>query len=119
MPEAKWRNPGQTEVGEAGVVVIALIPVASSQLAAVGYDEGRRELVIQFRTSGHRQKAIYSYHGVPPQLARGLLAAESPGAFFHRHIGNGPFPYRRHQSGDIREVEPRSGEETPCGCPTS
>jgi hypothetical protein len=80
MPEAKWRNPGQTEVGEAGVVAIALIPVVSSQLAAVGYDEGTRELVIRFRTSRRYPEAIYSYDGVPPELARALIVAESPGS---------------------------------------
>jgi len=100
-------------------VAIPLIPVSSSQLAAVGYDAGTRELVIQFRASGRSQQAIYSYQGVPPELATGLLAAESPGGYFHRHIRQGPFPYRRHQSGDIREDEPRSGEEAPCGCPRS
>jgi hypothetical protein len=119
MPEAKWRNPGQTEVGEAGVVAIALIPVVSSQLAAVGYDEGTLELVIRFRASRRYPEAIYSYDGVPPELARALLVAESPGSYFHRHIRHGSFPYRRHQSGAFRDDEPGCWEEAPCGCPIS
>ena len=32
-------------------MVIALIPIASSQIAAVGYDAATRELVIKFRDS--------------------------------------------------------------------
>jgi hypothetical protein len=100
-------------------VAITLIPVVSSQLAAVGYDEGRRELVIQFRASGRHPEAIYSYDGVPPELARGLIVAESPGSYFHRHIRHGPFPYRRHQSGALRDDEPGCREGAPCGCPIS
>ncbi len=107
------------ECVQSGSVTIALIPVISSQLAAIGYDEETRELVIQFRASGRNRNATYSYQGVPPELARGLLAAASPGTFFHRHIRNGSFPYRRHESGALQDEEQHSGEEAPCGCPTS
>lgn len=90
--------------------MIALIPVTSSQLAAVGYDEETCELVIEFSGSGRTRNAIYSYQGVPPELARGLLAAASPGAFFHQHIRQGPFRYRRHESGALQDEEPHSGQ---------
>ena len=33
MPETKWRNPGQTEVGESGVVAIAMRCSASQSVA--------------------------------------------------------------------------------------
>ena len=82
-------------------VGIALIPVTSSQIVAIGYDAATRELVIQFRASGRNRNAIYSYDGVPSELIRGLLAAASPDSFFHRHIRHGPFPYRRHESGGL------------------
>ena len=90
--------------------MIALIPVTSSQLAAVGYDEETCELVIEFSGSGRTRNAIYSHQGVPPELARGLLAAASPGAFFHQHIRQGPFRYRRHESGALQDEEPHSGQ---------
>jgi hypothetical protein len=35
-------------------VAIALIPVTSSQIVAIGYDAATRELVIQFRASGRK-----------------------------------------------------------------
>ena len=39
----------KTESPQGRSVVIALIPIASSQIAAVGYDAATRELVIKFR----------------------------------------------------------------------
>jgi hypothetical protein len=59
-------------------VTIALIPVTSSQIVAIGYDAATRELVIQFRASGRNRNVIYSYDGAPSELVRGLLAAASP-----------------------------------------
>jgi hypothetical protein len=87
-------------------VAIALIPVASSQLAAVGYDAATRELVIKFRSSDHKDQVIYSYDGVPPELVRGLLAAASPGSFFRRHIRQGDYPYRRHETSGLLDGAP-------------
>jgi KTSC domain len=95
------------------LVAIALIPIVSSQIAAVGYDAATRELVIKFRASGRMGEAIYSYDGVPPELATGLIAAESPGAYFHRHIRQGQFHYRRHASDSLREDEQPAREATP------
>ena len=80
--------------------MIALVPVSSSQIAAVGYDAATCELVIRFHSSGRAEPAIYSYAGVPADLAHGLVAAESPGAYFHRHIRHGDFPYRRVERGE-------------------
>ena len=92
-----------TETAGEGSKRIPLIAIASSQLAAVGYDTASRELLVKFQAGRPDQPpAIYSYEGVPPELAEGLIAAESPGGFFHRHIRQGGFPYRRHQSGDLR-----------------
>jgi hypothetical protein len=97
MPQGQIAPPPtDTEIRHAA---IALIPVTSSQLAAVGYDAGTGELVIKFHGTVRNQHAIYSYQGSLPELAAGILAAESPGAFFHRHIRQGPFRYRRHQRG--------------------
>ena len=81
-------------------MAIAMIPVVSSQIAAIGYDAASCELVIRFHGSGRAEPAIYSYAGVPSELARGLIAAASPGGYFHQHIRHGHFPYRRVECGE-------------------
>jgi len=45
----------------------------------VGYDQEQRVLEIEF-TSG----AVYQYSGVPPEVHRGLIAAESHGRYFNQ-----------------------------------
>jgi len=52
-------------------------PVQSSNVAAVGYDESKRLLEVEF-TSG----SVYQYEGVPPEEHRGLVEAESVGKYF-------------------------------------
>jgi len=47
-------------------------------------------LDIQF-TTGHR----YRYYGVPESLKEELERAESHGKFFHAHIRNGGYEYKR------------------------
>ena len=76
---------------------VVLMPVTSSQIAAVGYDPIARQLVIRFHGCGSRPEAIYSYAGVPARIAAELIGAESPGTYFHRHIRQGGYPYRRHE----------------------
>ena len=91
-------------------MVIALSPVTSSQIAAVGYDAATRELVIRFHSSDQKQERVYSYDGVPSELAKGLIAAESPGSYFHRYIRRGPYSCRRHEGGGLPKNEPLSRE---------
>jgi hypothetical protein len=81
-------------------MAIAMMPVVSSQIAAIGYDAASCELVIRFRSSGRAEPAIYSYAGVPLELAQGLIAAASPGSYFHQHIRHGHFPYCRVECGE-------------------
>jgi hypothetical protein len=69
--------------------VAALVPVASSSIAAVGYDAARRELTVRFAGGG-----TYVYSGVPARAHRDLLAAESIGGHFNREIRNA-YPYRQ------------------------
>ena len=57
------------------------IPVRSSNLASVGYSAFSATLEIEFH--GGR---IYEYFGVPESVHAGLMAAESHGKFFARHI---------------------------------
>ena len=51
--------------------------VASSVLAAVSYDTGKRVLELEFHSG-----AIYRYLEVPEEIFNRLLAAESKGQFF-------------------------------------
>ncbi len=68
---------------------IPMIPVESSMVDSVGYDEERRLLQVVF-TSGR----VYCYEGVPPEVFRGLLEAESKGRYMRAHIID-VYPYRR------------------------
>jgi hypothetical protein len=74
-----------------GVVVQVprLEPVASSSIAAVGYDAAAQILHVRF-VSGQ----AYLYHGVPGQVHAHLLAAESKGAYFNRAIRD-VYPFQR------------------------
>jgi len=66
-----------------------MIPVSSSNLRAVGYDEASRTLVINFHHGGS-----YSYSGVPKSVFDGLLSAGSKGSYHASHIKHS-FPYQR------------------------
>ncbi len=65
------------------------IPVTSSDLVSVGYDELARVLEIEFK-----ENRIYQYSDVPPDIYKGLMRADSPGRYFFAHI-NAYFRYRR------------------------
>lgn len=54
-----------------------LVPVASTDIAAMGYDPTTGDLQIQFTTG-----RIYAYQAVPPELYDALVAAPSKGSFF-------------------------------------
>ncbi len=56
----------------------------------MGYDEDSQTLEIEF-TNG----AVYQYSDVPPEVHHGLMAAESHGRYFHQHIRNKSYRYRR------------------------
>ena len=64
-----------------------MIPVSSSNLASVGYENGT--LYIAFNSGG-----LYSYSNVPISVYNGLLAASSHGKYFHQFIKN-VYPYKR------------------------
>jgi hypothetical protein len=70
---------------------MSLIPVSSSNLAAVGYHPFGAVLTIVFH--GDR---VYEYSRVPLSVYWGLLRAESHGRYFHAVIRN-RYPYRRVQ----------------------
>lgn len=67
---------------------IALIPVKSNQVAAVGYDPITKTLAVTFtRGTG----AVYHYPNVEPKTHADFIAAESIGKFFGANIKALPF----------------------------
>ncbi|MCC8376737.1 MULTISPECIES: KTSC domain-containing protein [Photorhabdus] len=65
------------------------VPVSSSNLHSVGYNQATKTLEIAFRDGG-----IYQYYGVPPQIHQGLMNAPSKGRYFHKHIKD-VYSYRK------------------------
>lgn len=62
---------------------IALQPVKSNQVKAVGYDDATQTLAVTFtRGAG----AIYHYPNVKPEVYAEFIKAESIGKFFGAHI---------------------------------
>lgn len=91
---------------------IPLLPVVSSNLEAIGYDDRTRILAVQFR-SGH----IHHYAGVAAETALELLGAESKGKYYAATIKG------RYQAERMTGVCPDCGDigrlaETcaDCGC---
>lgn len=67
---------------------IALSPVKSNQIKAVGYDAATKTLAVTFtRGAG----AIYHYPGVTPEAHAAFIGAESIGKHFGQHIQSLPF----------------------------
>lgn len=64
-------------------------PVASSNIASVGYEDSSQTLEIEFQSG-----AIYQYFDVPRVAFDGLIAAGSKGGFFHEQI-RGVYRYAR------------------------
>lgn len=66
-----------------------MIPVDSTTLEKVGYDADNRELYLRFLHG-----STYVYADVPPETHQELLAADSLGSYFNRHIRPN-FAYRQ------------------------
>ena len=67
---------------------IALVPVTSKQIKAVGYDEASQTLAVSFN---HGAGAIYHYPNVTKETHNAFLQAESVGKYFGAHIQALPF----------------------------
>lgn len=59
------------------------IPVQSSNVRSVGYDEARKTLEVRFHNGG-----LYAYYGVPKAKYQGLMAASSKGKYLNANIKN-------------------------------
>ena len=57
-------------------------------LRSVGYDEGEEILEIEL-TNG----AVYRYFDLPAEVYQGLMAAESHGRYFLRHVRGAGYRY--------------------------
>ena len=66
-----------------------MINVDSSNVAAVGYDEGSETLQVEFNNGG-----TYQYFDVPAQLFESLRDAGSVGGFLAEHI-KGSYRYSK------------------------
>lgn len=62
---------------------MALTPVKSSNIKAVGYDAGSKALTVEFHGG-----AQHIYEDVPPEKHAGMMEADSPGRYFHANIRN-------------------------------
>ena len=63
--------------------------VASSNLKSVGYDEGSEVLEVEFYDG-----RVYHYFGVPPEVHRALIDADSHGKYLAAEI-KGKYRYER------------------------
>lgn len=68
---------------------VEMIPVSSSNVAAIGYDERNQYLYVAFLNN-----SLYIYKGVPIGEFEGLKMAPSVGSYLHRNIKN-LYPYER------------------------
>lgn len=60
-----------------------LVPVSSSNIAAIGYDEGSMTLTVEFLSG-----TLYQYFDVSSQVYQELMAAGSVGTYFSQNIRN-------------------------------
>lgn len=66
------------------------LPVISSSIASIGYDESRHVLEIEFLSG-----SVYRYFHVPTEVYAGLMAASSHGAYFNEAIKPAGYPFTR------------------------
>lgn len=60
---------------------IALTPITSSNLAAIGYNPHKRILAVEFKSG-----AIFHFAGISETVYQQLLEAPSRGSYFHKEI---------------------------------
>ena len=75
---------------DAELIVIAMQPVKSNQLASIGYDAASKTLAATF-TRG--PGTVYQYPNVDAKVYADLMAADSIGSFFGKHIK--PLPFKK------------------------
>lgn len=69
---------------------IALSPVTSANVAAIGYDADSQRFAVQFKNGG-----TYHYAGVPADVAEKVTNANSIGSAVQAHLVKGGYSYAR------------------------
>lgn len=67
-----------------------MIPVSSSNLLSIGYDNETATLRIEFKNGSQ-----YEYYGVPEDVFNGLLSAGSKGTYFDQNIKKAGYSYSK------------------------
>lgn len=86
MTEKKFPEPQPFSTNERPP--IALEPVESNQVGAIGYDEATKTLAVQFKRGA---RAIYHYPNVERATFEAFKGAESIGTYFGQHLKALPF----------------------------
>ncbi len=66
-----------------------MIPVSSSNIESIGYDEQNQQVYVRFLNG-----SLYAYKGVPIYEFENLRDAPSLGSYLHRNYKN-VYPYER------------------------
>lgn len=66
-----------------------MIPVSSSNIESIGYDEKNQQVFIRFIDG-----SLYVYKGIPQHEYQNLMEAPSHGSYLHRNYKN-VYPYER------------------------
>lgn len=66
------------------------IPVSSSNVASIGYDESTSTLEVEF-LSGR----IYHYYGIPKHVYESFIDADSKGKYLNNYIKKAGYSYAR------------------------
>ena len=74
-------------------IAVDMIPVSSSNIYAVGYDEENNQLQVQFKTKDGGPGAMYRYFNVAKEVYDGMLNAASVGSFFHYNVKSAGYDY--------------------------
>jgi KTSC domain len=74
------------------MTIIALTPVTSSQIEAIGYDEPSQTLAIKFKSGG-----LYHYSNFTKEDWLSFASAESIGSHFYKNIKHNAakYPYQK------------------------
>ncbi|MEZ2297287.1 KTSC domain-containing protein [Variovorax sp. RCC_210] len=80
---SKPSSASSAATADADLIVIAMQPVNSSQLASIGYDAASKTLAATF-TRG--PGTVYQYPNVDAKVYADLMAADSIGGYFGKHI---------------------------------
>lgn len=70
-----------------------MVPVTSSQISKIGYDEETQTLAVEFKAKGG-SGSLYHYSDVSPETHAAFMKAESKGTHLGKHI-KGKHPFKK------------------------